>query len=293
VWLGGKFTQVHQRDGTVVANVGNVAVFDSLTEEYIDLAPKLGGEGSQVWDMALYGDDVLIAGKFSGPTSSDRNLVLVDGSSGQVIQWYNSPGLKSVLAVPQLGRVYGGGIGLSAFDVGSKKKLWTRATTTVNQELYTHTLSPGYRDLELDADGSTIWAACACDTVDGNPAKALVKLDTEGVHDTSWVAQAGIQGFGISVVQVGGTLYLGAGGNDFLAEYPKANNGQRTWVRDTSGSAQAVEVMDGQLVIGGHFWEVADQQADSCGFRSSNPGTLDPFGECQTRKGAGSLLLWW
>ena len=109
VWLGGKFTQVHQRDGTVVANVGNVAVFDSLTEEYVDIAPTLGGEGSEVWDMALYGDDVLIAGKFSGPTSSERNLVLVDGSSGQVIRWYNSPGLRSVLAVLQLGKVYGGG----------------------------------------------------------------------------------------------------------------------------------------------------------------------------------------
>src|SRR3712207_4648856 len=56
---------------------------------------------------------------------------------------------------------------------------------------------------------------------------------------------------------------------------------------DTSGSTQVVEVMDGQLVIGGHFWEVADQAGDSCGFRSSDPNTLDPSpgGECQTRHG--------
>jgi hypothetical protein len=55
-------------------------------------------------------------------------------------------------------------------------------------------------------------------------------------------------------------------------------------VRDTSGSVQVVEVMNGQLVIGGHFWEVADQLNDSCGHGRSTD-TLDLNGECQTRKG--------
>src|ERR671921_1775393 len=75
IWVGGKFTQVKQRNGTVVANVSNVAVLDSQTGEYVDIAPKLGGTDSEVWDMSLYGDDVLIAGNFSGPTSTQQNLV--------------------------------------------------------------------------------------------------------------------------------------------------------------------------------------------------------------------------
>ena len=97
IWVGGKFTQVKQRNGTVVANVSNVAVFDSQTGEYVDIAPKLGGTGSEVWDMTLYGDDVLIAGNFSGPSSTQKNLVRVDGTTRKVEQWYNSPSLKSVL----------------------------------------------------------------------------------------------------------------------------------------------------------------------------------------------------
>jgi hypothetical protein len=112
IWLGGKFTQVKQRNGTVVANVSNLAVFDSQSDQYVKIAPKLSGTGSEVWDMSNYGQDVLIAGKFSGPTSTQRNLVLVKGAganAGQVIQWYNSPSLKSALAAPDLGRVYGGG----------------------------------------------------------------------------------------------------------------------------------------------------------------------------------------
>ena len=87
IWVGGKFTQVKQRDGTVVANVSNVAVFDSQTGQYVDIAPKVGGTASEVWDMALYGDNVLIAGKFSsGSSSTEKNLVLVNGKTGDVIR---------------------------------------------------------------------------------------------------------------------------------------------------------------------------------------------------------------
>src|ERR671910_890768 len=42
VWVGGNFTQVQRRDGTVVDNVKNVAVFDSATGHYLDIAPMLG-----------------------------------------------------------------------------------------------------------------------------------------------------------------------------------------------------------------------------------------------------------
>src|SRR5215216_8058241 len=182
VWLGGKFTQVKRHKGNGVANVSNVAVFNSKTKQYRNIAPKLGGTDSEVWDMTLYGQNVLMAGNFSGPSSTQKNLVLVRGAgpdAGQVIRWYNAPSLKSALAAPAVGRVYAGGVSLSAFE-RSGKKLWTKAKTTVDPTIRPHDSSPAYRDLELDADGKTIWAACICDKVDGKAAKALVKLDTEG-----------------------------------------------------------------------------------------------------------------
>ena len=299
VWLGGRFSQVTKRDGTVLGNVGNLAVFDSQTNQYKPIAPSLGGTGAEVWDMMVYGTgpdaDVLIAGTFVDPAdptnSKHKNLVLVDGSTGDVIRWYNSPSLKTVLGAPDLGRVYGGGVSLSAFDFTTGKKLWTRAKTTVDLSLRTHDSKPAYRDLELDADGQTIWAACICDAVNANPAKALVKLDIEGNHDVSWLAEAGEGTFGLSVVDHDGKLYLGAGGSDFVAEFDKAGGGARGWVRDTSGSAQAVAVLDDQLVVGGHFYEVGDEGGDRCG--AGRPGdvdqkgdpTLDPYGECQRRQG--------
>jgi hypothetical protein len=198
-----------------------------------------------------------------------------------VLRWYNAPSLKSALAAPVLGRVYGGGVSLTAFDKDSGTPLWSRAKTTVNTTLYPDAPTPGYRDLELD--GQTIWAACACDAVGGNPAKALVKLSTEGTHEASWRAAADPASWGMSVLKaINGALYLGTGGSDDLAKY-ETTGGTPSWRRDTSGSVQVVEEMDGQLLIGGHFWKVADQQSDNCGHGRSTD--LDPNGVCQTRKG--------
>ncbi len=296
LWVGGNFTQVKMRDGTVIDDVSNVAVFDlskSGSAQYVDIAPRLGAGStdSVVIELEPYGDEMLIGGRFAGPTNKQKNLVAVDGTTGVAggsPRWFNSPVLESLLAAPDLGRVYGGGVSLTAFDFESGNVLWTRAKTTVDQTLRTHYLKEGYRDLERD--GSTIWAACGCDTVaapDGTPnaVKALVKFDTEGTHDPTWVAQAGTGAFGISLAQDANNLYLAAGGNDFLAAYSKAGNGTRTWIRDTSGSAQAVEIMDGRLVVGGHFVEIADEPSDNCGFRNADPSNLDPNDECQTRKG--------
>jgi hypothetical protein len=308
VWVGGKFTQVQRRDGTKVADVSNVAVFDSATGDLVrdinnkPIAPMLGAGSTttNVRDIDVYGTDVVIGGDFPGPTSTQRNLVVLNGSSGGLVRWYNSAKLQSVLAAPDLGRIYGGGVYLSAFDVATGKLLWSRAQTFVDQTVHSHNPPAGYKDLERD--GSTIWGACVCDNVNVSPSRALalIKLSTEGVHDTSWVANVvSTDIMGISVAQTTDNLYLGVGGTDYIAEFSKAD-GRRVWKRDTSGSTQVVEVMDGQLVIGGHFVEVADDgtptdttpfRDDFCGARSPDPATLDPNNECQTRKGLAAYSL--
>jgi hypothetical protein len=306
VWLGGRISQVERHDGKVLGKVGNLAVLDSQTNTYKPIAPNLGGTGAEVWDIEAYGrtGDLLIAGTFAGPSSTQENLVLVDGATGEVIRWYDAPSLKTVLAAPGFGRVYGGGRSLSAFEFATGKRLWTRAKTSVDPTIRTHDSKPAYRDLELDSDGKTIWAACICDAVNGDPAKALVKLGTQGKHDTSWLTEAPAIAFGESVLDHNGKLYLGAGGSDFVAEFDKTQGGARGWVRDTSGSTQAVEVMDGKLVIGGHFYAVGDQGSDRCGggrpddVDQNGKPKLDPYGECQRRQGiaaysfSGALAPW-
>ena len=301
IWVGGDFTQVQQRNGTVVANVSNVAVFDSTTGDLVrdthdnPIAPMLGAGSttSIVRDIDVYGEDVVIGGDFAGPSGTQRNLVMVDGNTGGLLSWYNSAKLQSVLAAPDLGRIYGGGQSLSAFEVATGKLLWSRAKTFVDQSIHSHNPPAGYKDLERD--GSTIWGACVCDDLSVSPSKAwaLVKLSTEGERDPSWVADVrSTDLMGISVTQTADKLFLGTGGSDWVAAFSKAN-GSRIWKMDTSGSTQVVDKMDGQLVIGGHFVKVADDGTptdttpgdDNCGFRSPDPNTLDPNKQCQDRKG--------
>jgi hypothetical protein len=299
IWLGGSISQVKTHAGAVLGNVGNLAVIDSRTNRFKRIAPDLGGADAEVWDIQAYGrtGNLLIAGKFDGPSSTRENLVLVNGATGKVIRWYDAPTLKTVLAAPGLGRVYGGGRSLSAFGFATGKELWTKSKTSVDPTIRVHDSKPAYRDLELDANGKTIWAACICDAVNGNPAKALVKLDTSGKHVASWVTEAGAAAFGESLVQRNRKLYLGAGGSDFVAEFDKTRGGARGWVRDTSGSTQAVEVVDNKLVIGGHFYAAADQGGDRCGEgrpgdvnQGGNP-TLNPFGQCETRQGIAAYTF--
>ena len=46
IWLGGRFSRVEQRNGTVLGSVANVAVFDSKTGKYRKgVAPTSGARG--------------------------------------------------------------------------------------------------------------------------------------------------------------------------------------------------------------------------------------------------------
>src|SRR5688572_27512297 len=95
VWVGGKFTQVQRRDGTKVADVSNVAVFDSTTGDLVrdinnrPIAPMLGAGSTttNVRDIDVYGTNVVIGGDFPGPTSTQRNLVVLDGTTGGTVRW--------------------------------------------------------------------------------------------------------------------------------------------------------------------------------------------------------------
>ena len=229
--------------------------------------------------------ELLIAGTFAGPNTK-KNLVLVDGSTGKVIQWYDSPSCWTVPAAPGLGRVYGGR-SLSAFDFATGKELWRRAKTSVDPALRTHDSKPAYRDLKRD--GRTIWAACICDAVNGEPAKALVKLDTDGNHDTSWRTQAGLARSANRWLSTMESSTSGRG-RHFVAHATREEAAPATG-RSTSGSTQVVGLMDGKLVIGGHFYAVGDQGGDRCGAgaprdvdQKGDP-ILNPFGECKSRQG--------
>ena len=170
-----------------------------------------------------------------------------------------------------------------------QEELWTKAKTEVDAAR-SHDSKPAYRDLELDSDGQTIWAACICDKVDAAPAKALVKLDTEGNHDASgsptreqersdnrwWITMGssiwlpGAATLWASTIRLPGASAAGC-------VTPRARCRRWRFMRGSWWS--------------GHFYYVGDDKADKCGEGRPGEPRLDPNGECQRRRGIAAYTL--
>jgi len=303
VFLGGFFTSVQDVDGSV-HDVDGFAAFNMSDGQFRDdLTPSFAGGGVNppyIWDLDVRGGEVLLAGNFNNPANAAQaNLAAVDAAVGN-LRWFTAaPALKSVLVAPD-GTIYAGGTSLTRWSGDGRTKLFKAKTKVAIDPGVAgrHNASPGYRDLMWWA--GSLWAACGCDSAGGINTKAFIKLDANGNLDTSFslVGKIGVAATGLSVATDNIHLYLGAGGSDFIASIDAASGGSVNWKRDTSGSTQGVEFFQGAVVIGGHFVEAADQGSDNCGFKSSNPGSLDPNSQCQTRNGlavystAGALQGW-
>ena len=72
LWLGGKFTQVEKRDGTVLS-VSNLAVFNSERNEFKNIAPALGGTNSEVWELHVEGLRLHTGGEFKTVSGVTQN----------------------------------------------------------------------------------------------------------------------------------------------------------------------------------------------------------------------------
>ncbi len=284
IWLGGKFSNATDSTGAT-RSVSNLVAFDAGTGRFASVnAPGFTGSGAEIWDLDVRSGELIVGGKFVNPANStQKNLAAVNLSTGAVRWFKGAPTAKTVLVNGD--SVYAAGTTLGLWNVASGSPIWKgRTKVTVQTTLRGHSTPPAYRELVLA--GGALFAACQCDFAGGQPVKALIKLSTDGVLDPSWVpsdltpggASGASTATGIAVATDGSALYLGAGGSDFFAKYSFAEALQ--WKRDTSGSVQSLEIMDGKLVVGGHFVEIADATGDRCGFKSNNPGDLDPFGEC-------------
>ena len=301
VWIGGVFSQVQTGNGSNAGGVQNLAVLSRTTGQVpggVNPLPLAGVSAAQVWKLAAVGNTVYASGKFklSAGGNSYTNLLAFNGTTGALVSGFRPTSVKVSQSVAAGGgRVYAGGKQLVAYDASTGAKLggFTTSSIATDPSLRGHNTPAQHRDLQL-IDGF-LYSACQCDSLtqggSTRQTKSLVRFDpVTGAHDQSFTPQgAGVSSFGIAVTTDGTNLYLGAGGSDFVAKY--APSGNQSWKRDTSGSAQAVAVSGDDLIVGGHFLEIADQSGDSCGFKSSNPGTLDPNDECASRERLAAYSL--
>jgi outer membrane protein assembly factor BamB len=272
VWLAGRFVNVLDQNGNVSAPVDNVAAFDvaSGLPSSVD-PPNATGTGAIIYDLSVSGTTVYMAGTFTAVNGQTRqNLAAFDGATGALLPFQPAAGkLRSVLATG--GRVYAGGSKLKSYRLdGTRDPAFAIVVPDVDPSLRGHTLAPSFRDLAWS--GTDLVGACACDTVNGTPTKALVRIDATTGALQNWTPNVSPNvdsaAFGEAVIVESGTVYLGAGGSDFTAAFDLAA-GTRRWREDTSGSSQALASFGGQLVVGGHFQWVQFGSSGQCGSNAS------------------------
>jgi Tol biopolymer transport system component len=294
IWAGGTFTQMQDASGINVRAVNNLAAFDAATGApdlamAIPAVTKSGGT-PVVYDMAVAPDGVTLylVGAFSHVGGVARkNAAAIDTTTGAVLAFNPGPAIAySVL--PTAGAIYVGTKKLQSFRPdGSETPGYIAPTAVVNASLRAHTTQPLFRDLALD--GPDIVAACHCDSLtDLNGTrltKAMVRINATTGAWVNWAptnltttsAAFGISlVLGVNPVTSAPTVYLGAGGSDFVAAYTLAT-GQQQWKTDTSGSAQSVALHGGHILVGGHYEYIEGPlTANGCG----DAGNPNPFGDC-------------
>jgi outer membrane protein assembly factor BamB len=213
------------------------------------------------------GTTVYLAGTFTAVNGEARqNLAAFDGTTGALLAFHPAAGkLRSVLATGT--RVFAGGTKLKSYRLdGTRDSAFAIVVPDVDPTLRGHALAPTFRDLAWS--GTDLVGACACDTVNGAPTKALVRIDATTGALQAWTpnvsANVDSAAFGEAVLVESGTVFLAAGGSDFTAAFD-LSTGARRWREDTSGSSQALASVGGQLVVGGHFQWVQVGSSGQCG----------------------------
>ena len=327
LFVGGKFTRAREfppgtAGGGVLNGLSGLAAFDMDTGAplggFKPLVTAVGTQRNEVHALAVVGDTLYVGGQFGAiDGESHYNIAAIDieaaldGDAGTpaVISSFDTvvgvpgasneakffvyeilPGTDGLYIGGAFSKVDGKGRAKAAkigFD-GSLKGSWR--VTQVNGAI---------RDMELSADGSTIFVAGAFSSFRGVPRVAITRVSAvDGLLD-AWQPASGavITGSGGTMTcwEVDATATrlcagCGRGPNYAMAlRLDNANSGTRTFLYGTPGNVQAVRVAnDGDLFIGGHFGTNLGYPGNPiCSSRPDGARRLKAFGILHTVQGTG------
>jgi len=252
--IGGRFTSV--RPPGAPAGVGEVqrqhiAAFDATTGDLLPWNPGADGEVKAL-AVTLDGTAVDIGGKFRTVDGAKRrNAAQIDLSTGDVTSWAPLVGgmVETILPTPD-GTPIGGAFTtvsgtthpnlVRVDDAGAVDPTWTTSTDA------------RVRVLALTPDGTKLLVGGEFSTVNGvNGQRRLEALSPDTGAILDWQIRPGYPvyslAFGDSVIFVGGN---GSGGHAAAFD---AASGDHIWTIQTDGGVQAVVLVGGVLVAGGHF----------------------------------------
>jgi hypothetical protein len=280
-WIGGSFSQVLSQNGTPVATAGDLVPFTSagVLDTSVTTLPlfTLTGGTSFIYGLSFGTDgDLYVAGFFDAVNGVPRsNVAAIDPATGALLPF--SPTVAESTAIDATAsQILVGTRKLLSFQPnGTPMAGFTTDVLATNPALRHHFTKPQVR--QIVEVGNTLVIACQCDSLtDANgthDVKAVVEIDATTGDLLPWAPPSlppSAPAFGLSLVvhdapRTGRpTIYLAAGGSDFVSAYD-FTNGNQLWRLDTSGSAQDIVWWRGNLIVGGHFDWTQTPTSAQCG----------------------------
>jgi trimeric autotransporter adhesin len=297
VYVGGKFTQMIDTDGTVLAR-NHLAAVSAADGHVLPWNPGANGT-VRTMAVSIDGKTVYFGGDFTSLGGKARAHVAAMAAiapsstttSGTVRAWSsNADGI--VYSVTQIGsRVYLGGAFLHVGGHGRPRLASVSAASGALTSWHPK-VDAAVRALLPAAGGSTLFIGGSFRHVNGASVPHLASIDPVKNQLHKWATHPGDTV--LALAENGKYLYAGDRGGGGHVRSFLLSTGKMRWTETTNGNVNTVALIGSgasqQLVLGGHFTKVGAQVRHKVAVISSISGRVDTSAGAWHPAAAGSDL---
>ena len=273
-YIGGLFTSVGGRARSNVAAINDLdgtvnLTFNAATNGRV-LAVEVSEDGSTVF----------LGGEFTQVGGEPRTgLAAVDAVTGALLPDWQADTAGASITVASLAvagdKLYVGGKFATIDGVGRPRLAAVNAGTGNVISEFRPRPAGGIREVVVSPFDGNVYVGGGLTALDGQPRLAAGAVDPDTGAPTAF-SPTGSGGNAVTVdVGPDGHFYYGTENNTLFAYDPNraTDANDPLWSTKTSGNTQAIEVVDDEMWIGGHFSQIVTEKIARPFLASLNPVT--------------------
>ncbi len=283
VYIGGDFTSVRTRSGSVTRN--HVAAIDATTGDLIgNWNPNANNEVRGI-AVSPDGGTVYLGGFFTKVGGQSRSrLAAVSAGSGSAIGSWRADASSNVYAMAQHGNtLYVGGT-FGRVGNSPRRRVAAIAANSGAVRDWRASVDGWVRSIAVAPNGSRVYFGGKFNSVNGQRRRHLAAL-TSGGALTSWSPDGEYLVFALETS--GSQVFAGVGGPGGRVSAFDGTSGRRNWQTRGDGDVQALGVLDGRVYAGSHSKTIGGvRQANLAALRVDN-GRVDTSFRPKVNSGPG------
>jgi hypothetical protein len=251
VYVGGTFTTATSPDGAQQVARANLAAFNANTGALI--TTFRADTNGAVRSLAHDGTRLYVGGSFTRVNGISRyRLAAVDPATGAVDTTWHPEANSNVFSIALGGdRLFIGG-SLSTIDGVPRNRMAAVDRVTGALTNWAPSANASVNAIAADSTGSRIYIGGSFTTVNGSGREDIAALDASGaLVPIPW---SGVRGpaIDLEVSPDGSRLAVAQAGAGNRGSWHNTSTGARLWSQSCDGDMQAVTVVGGTMLSGGH-----------------------------------------